>query len=174
MNEGDDFNRRSGREGEPQNHPSFRRPSFEGVKIDLWRLNRERSKNDRGDEVNRPIGRIVDRLLLIVREYRGCANRVGSPFDEKSLRDILTALRIESAGGAVGVLLKDDDPVAMFLRESLYQELLEVPFDPCLFVSPDDSGTARWMIDSKLWRDCLDLFADRLDLSVPTGVSGER
>jgi hypothetical protein len=69
----------------------------------------------------------VKHLLAIVREHRASSRRIGSPLDERALRAVFDALRVESLGGDPRALLQHPDPVAAWLRQALFEDLLEVP-----------------------------------------------
>lgn len=173
MKEDDDSRERENEE-ERAETPSFRPPRTEAVRVDLWRLRPDRKHGDGTGEESAEIRRIVDRLLALVRDYRICAGRVGSSLDRKALREILTALRIESAGGAPGVLLRGGDPVETFLRESLYRELLETPVDPRLRPSSARSESERWVVEPGRWHECLDRFEAGLALPESPGADRDR
>lgn len=140
---------------------SFLPPRVEILRLDFSHLGRPvrpQPMEDRGLEC----GRVVNRLLAIVREHRMSARRVGSPLDDGTIHAILDALRVESLGGDPRFLLRHPDPVASWLRESLYQELLEEPGN-VLFTTRIDDKTVRYeAMEPSFWRECLAGLKERL------------
>lgn len=150
---------------ETPDSPTGERRSFLPPRIEILRLDfslRERSPRtqsigDREAEVER----VVKRLHAIVREHRASARRVGSPFGSTDLEMIVEALRIESFGGDPRPLLHHPDPVAAWLRQSLFQELLEEPSN-ILFTTRIDDETIRYeAMEAAFWRECLQELAER-------------
>ncbi len=133
---------------------SFLPPRIEILRLDFSlreRSPRTQSVGDRDIEVER----VVKRLHTIVREHRASACRVGSPLGSTDLEMILEALRIESFGGDPRPLLQHPDPVATWLRQSLFQELLEEPSN-ILFTTRIDDETIRYeAMEPAFWRECL-------------------
>lgn len=150
---------REPRFGEPRR--SFLTPRVEILRLDFSKLGkpaRPRAVEDRGAE----IGRIVKRLLAIVREHRASARRIGSPLDTKAVETVVEALRIESLGGDPGPLLHDSDPVATWLRQALFEDLLEEPSN-IFFTTVIDDETIRYeAMDAEFWRECLGGLEERL------------
>lgn len=149
------------REPTPEKGRSFLPPRVEILRLDFSRLARPvpvQAVEGRDDEV----GRVVKRLLAILREYRGSARRVGSPLDGAALREVVQALRIESFGGDHRALLHHPDPVAAWLRASLFQELVEEPSN-VLFTTRLDEETVRYeAMETAFWRECLAALEERL------------
>lgn len=133
---------------------SFRPPRVEILRLDFSRREkpgRTQALSDREGEV----ARVVKRLLATVREYRASARRVGSPLDRTALGMIVEALRLESFGGDPRPLLHHPEPVAAWLRQSLFQELLEEPGN-VLFTTRIDDETIRYeAMEVAFWRECL-------------------
>jgi hypothetical protein len=146
---------------EPGEGRRFLPPRVEILRLDFSRRGkpaREQARDDRDGE----IARVVKRLLAIVREHRASARRVGSPLGRDALRTILQALRIESFGGDPRPLLHHRDPVAAYLRESLFQELLEEPSN-VLFTTRLDDETVRYeAMEAAFWRECLAELEERV------------
>ena len=146
--------------------PDKRERSFLPRRVEILRLDfslrekpaRTQAVSNRGGEV----ARVVKRLLAIVREHRSSARRVGSPIDPTALGMIVDALRIESYGGDPRPLLHHPDPVAAWLRQSLYQELLVEPSN-VLFTIPIDEETIRYeAMEVEFWRECLQELEERV------------
>ncbi len=146
--------------------PDKRERSFLPPRVEILRLDfslrekpaRTQAVSNRGGEV----ARVVKRLLAIVREHRSSARRVGSPIDPTALGMIVDALRIESYGGDPRPLLHHPDPVAAWLRQSLYQELLVEPSN-VLFTIPIDEETIRYeAMEVEFWRECLQELEERV------------
>lgn len=152
---------------ETPDSPTGERRSFLPPRIEILRLDfslRERSPRtqsvgDREVEVER----VVKRLHGIVREHRASARRVGSPLGSTDLEMIVEALRIESFGGDPRPLLHHPDPVAAWLRQSLFQDLLEQPSN-ILFTTRIDEETIRYeAMEASFWRECLRELAKTLE-----------
>lgn len=140
---------------------SFLRPRVEILRLDFSRLGknaRPQSVEDRATE----IGRVARHLLAIVREHCASARRVGSPLDREAVETVVEALRTESFGRDPRPLLRHPDPVAAWLREALFEDLLEVPGN-VFFTTHLDEGTIRYeAMESSFWRECLRELAERL------------
>jgi hypothetical protein len=145
----------------PREQRSFLTPRVEILRLDFSRFSRSTSTQvtrERETEV----GRVVSRLLAIVREQRASARRVGSPLDEEDLEDILEALRIESFGGDPRPLLHHPDPVAAWLRQVIFEDLLEV-LGNFFLTTPLDEETVRYeAMEAAFWRECLEELGDRI------------
>jgi hypothetical protein len=105
---------------------SFLPPHVEILRLDFSRLGRPARPlpiEDREAETRR----VVHHLSAIVRGHRASARRIGSPLDDWALRAVFDALRVESLGGDPRALLQHPDPVAAWLRQALFEDLLEVP-----------------------------------------------
>ena len=135
---------------------SFGAPAAEILRLDFSKLGKPavaQPIEDRLVEARRD----VKRLIAIVHEHRASARRVGSPLDDDALGVVLRALWVESLGGDYRPLLQHDDPVAAWLRGSLFQELLEEPGN-ILFTTRVDDETIRYeAMESAFWRECLEL-----------------
>jgi hypothetical protein len=110
----------------PREERSFLTPRVEILRLDFSRLGRPARPltiEDREAETRRG----VQHLLAIVREHRASARRIGSPLDDWALRAVFDALRVESLGGDPQSLLHHPEPVAAWLRQALFEDLLEVP-----------------------------------------------
>ena len=117
----------------PREQRSFLTPRVEILRLDFSRLGRSARPlpiEDREAETRR----VVHHLSAIVREHRASARRIGSPLDEWALRAVFDALRVESLGGDPRSLLQHPDPVAAWLRQALFEDLLEVS---AMFLMPD-------------------------------------
>jgi len=145
----------------PREERRFLPPQVEILRLDfskLARRNPPQGIEDRGAERER----VVRRLLAIVREHRASARRVGSPLGRETLQTIIEALRLESFGGDPRPLLRHRDPVAAWLRESLFQELLEEPSN-VLFTTRLDDETVRYeAMETAFWRECLEALEERV------------
>jgi hypothetical protein len=144
----------------PREQRSFLTPRVEILRLDFSlreRSPRTQLVGDREVEVER----VVKRMHAIVREHRASARRVGSPLGSKDLEMIVEALRIESFGGDPRPFLHHPDPVAAWLRQSLFQELLEEPSNT-LFTTRIDAETIRYeAMEAAFWRECLQGLAER-------------
>lgn len=117
----------------PREERSFLTPRVEILRLDFSRLGRPASSQPIGDRAVES-GRVVKHLLAIVREHRASSRRIGSPLDECALRAVFDALRVESLDGDPRELLQHPDLVAAWLRQALFEDLLEVP---AMFLMPD-------------------------------------
>lgn len=115
--------------------PDKRERSFLPPRIEILRLDFSRFARSATTQVTREreaeVGRVVSRLLAIVREHRASARRVGSPLDQRDLKAVVEALRIESSGGDPRPLLHHPEPVAAWLRQALFEDLLEGVLRSC-------------------------------------------
>jgi len=140
---------------------SFGSPAAEILRLDFSKLGKPAEPQpieDRRAEARR----VVTRLEAILREHRASARRVGSPLDDETITMVIQALRIESLGGDYRPLLRHDDPIAAYLRQSLFDELLEEPSN-ILFTTRIDDETIRYeAMESAFWRECLDLLSKTL------------
>lgn len=144
-----------------EKHRSFLPPRVEILRLDFSRFSRS-TPTQVTRERETEVGRVVSRLLAIVREQRASARRVGSPLDEEDLEDILEALRIESFGGDPRPLLHHPDPVAAWLRQALFEDLLEEPGN-VIFTTRIDDETIRYeTMEASFWRECLEELGDRI------------
>ena len=145
----------------PGERRTFLPPHAWILRLDLSQLGRPirpRAIEDRAAET----ARMVRRLLAIVREHRVSARRVGSPFDDTALRAVLYALRVESLGGDPQALLQDPDPVGAWLRQALFQDLLEEPSN-VFFTTRIDEDTVRYeAMEAAFWRECLAELGERV------------
>ncbi len=131
------------------------------LRLDFSRLERPARLQSIGDHSGEG-ERIVRRLLAIVREHRASARRIGSPLGRDELLGIVEALRIESSGGDWRPWLRHPDPVAAYLREALFQELLEES-GHVLFTTRIDGETTRYeTMEKRLWRECLGRIAEQI------------
>lgn len=96
--------------------PDKRERSFLPPRIEILRLDFSRFARSATTQVTREreaeVGRVVSRLLAIVREHRASARRVGSPLDQRDLKAVVEALRVESSGGDPRPFLHHPEPVA--------------------------------------------------------------
>ena len=149
----------------PQNEPGegrrFLPPRVEILRLDFSRRGKPLSAQAAEDR-DAEIGRVVKRLLAIVREHRASARRVGSPLDREALDSVLEALRTESFGGDPRSRLHHADPVAAWLRRALFEDLLEEPSN-VLFTTRIDDETIRYeAMEAAFWRECLAELGHRL------------
>jgi hypothetical protein len=139
----------------------FRLPRVEILRLDFSKRSPRRPSEpveDRGAECDR----VLRRLLAILREHRASARRVGSPLDREAVLTVIAALRLESFGGDPRHLLRHPDPVAAWLRETLYQDLLEEPSN-VLFTTRIDDETVRYeAMAPAFWRECLEALEERV------------
>lgn len=120
-------------ESPPREQRSFLTPRVEILRLDFLRLGRP-ARPLPIEDLPAEARRIVHHLSAIVREHRASARRIGSPLDEWALRAVFDALRVDSLGGNSQTLLQHPDPVAAWLRQALFEDLLEVPG---MFLIPD-------------------------------------
>lgn len=115
--------------------PDKRERSFLPPRVEILRLDFSRFARSATTQVTREreaeVGRVVSRLLAIVREHRASARRVGSPLGQRDLKAVVEALRIESSGGDPRPLLHHPEPVATWLRQALFEDLLEGVLRSC-------------------------------------------
>lgn len=141
----------------------FLPPRVEILRLDLSHHRKRpaaRPVENRDDECTR----VVARLHSIVREHRTSARRIGTPLDNRSLQNIIAALHAESYGADYRPYLEHPDPVADFLRNALFNDLLEVPCT-LLFTTRSGTGTNSYKtMAPSLWRECLSLLMQRLDI----------
>ncbi len=150
-----------GKETVPQEPRCFLPPRVEILRLDFSRLGRP-ARSQPIDDRDGEGERIVRRLLALVREHRASARRIGSPLDRDALLRIVEALRIESFGGDPQALLRHEDPIAAYLRQALFQELLEEPSN-VLFTTQLDEETIRYeAMETAFWRECLGRLAERI------------
>ena len=157
----DELSRGDGDGSKPRRMKSFGTPAAEILRLDFSKLGKPveaQPIEDRAAEARR----VVKRLLAIIREHRASALRVGSPLDDAALALVIRALRIESLGGDYHPLLHHDDPVTAYLRQSLFEELLEEPSN-ILFTTQLDDETIRYeAMESAFWRECLETLESRV------------
>ena len=140
---------------------SFGAPAAEILRLDFSNLGKPAAAQPIEDRLVEA-RRVVKRLIVIVREHRASARRVGSPLDDEALGSVLRALWVESLGGDYRPLLQHDDPVASWLRDSLFHELLEAPGN-ILFTTRVDDETVRYeAIKAAFWRECLELLESQV------------
>lgn len=153
--------RGEGKDSKKRKLRSFGAPAAEILRLDFSKLGKPSSPQPIEDRLVEA-HRIVKRLIAIVREHRASALRVGSPLDDEALGIIFRALRVESLGGDYRPLLQHEDPVAAWLRNSLFQELLEEPSN-ILFTTRVDDETVRYeAMEAAFWRECLQLLEKQL------------
>lgn len=140
---------------------SFLPPRVEILRLDFSRLGlpaRLLPIEDREAETRR----VVHHLSAIVREHRASARRIGSPLDDWALRAVFDALRVESLGGDPRALLQHPDPVAAWLRQALFEDLLEVPSN-VFFTTRLDEETVRYeAMEAAFWRECLEEWVEQV------------
>ena len=145
----------------PREERSFLTPRVEILRLDFSRLGRPARPltiEDRDVES----GRVVKHLLAIVREHRASARRIGSPLDDWALRAVFDALRVESLGGDPRSLLQHPDPVAAWLRQALFEDLLEVSSN-VFFTTRLDEETVRYeAMEAAFWRECLEEWVEQV------------
>lgn len=140
---------------------SFLPPRIEILRLDFSRFSRSaptQVTRERGAEV----GRVVSRLLAIVREHRASARRVGSPLDDRDLEAVIEALRVESSGGDPRPLLHHPEPVATWLRQALFEDLLEEPSNVFFTTRIDDETMRYEAMEAAFWRECLRGLAENI------------
>jgi hypothetical protein len=140
---------------------AFLPPHVEILRLDFSRLGRPARSQPIGD---RPVesGRVVKHLLAIVREHRASSRRIGSPLDERALRAVFYALRVESLGGDPRALLQHPEPVAAWLRQALFEDLLEV-LGAVFFTTRLDENSIRYKaLKVAFWQECLAIFEDEI------------
>jgi hypothetical protein len=138
----------------PERKRCFLPPHAEILRLDLSKLGRPARRQPIADR-DVESGRVVRHLLAIVREHRASSRRIGSPLDEGALRAVFDALRVESLGGDPRALLQHPDPVAAWLRQALFEDLLEVPSN-VFFTTRLDEETVRYeAMEAAFWRECL-------------------
>ena len=144
----------------PRKMRSFGSPAAEILRLDFSKLGNPAEAQpieDRRAEARR----VVTRLEAILRDHRASARRVGSPLNDETITTVIQALRIESLGGDYHPLLRHDDPIAAYLRQSLFDELLEEPSN-ILFTTQIDDETIRYeAMESAFWRECLKALEER-------------
>ncbi len=145
----------------PREQRSFLTPRVEILRLDFSRLGRPARPlpiKDRDAETRR----VVHHLSAIVREHRASSRRIGSPLDECALRAVFDALRVESLDGDPQSLLQHPEPVAAWLRQALFEDLLEVPGN-VFFTTHLDEETVRYeAMEVGFWRDCLEELVERV------------
>lgn len=153
--------RGEGEDSKKRRMRSFSTPAAEIMRLDFSKFGKPAAAQPIEDRLVEA-RRVVRRLIAIVREHRASARRVGSPLDDEALGVVLRALRVESLGGDHHPLLQHDDPVAAWLRNSLFQELLEEPSN-ILFTTRVDDETVRYeAMEVAFWRECLQLLEKQL------------
>lgn len=145
----------------PREQRSFLTPRVEILRLDFSRLGRPARPlpiEDREAETRR----VVHHLSAIVREHRASARRIGSPLDDRALRAVFDALRVESLGGDPQSLLQHPEPVAAWLRQALFEDLLEVPGN-VFFTTRLDEETVRYeAMEAAFWRECLEEWVEQV------------
>jgi len=157
----DELSRGDGDGAKPRRMRSFGTPAAEIMRLDFSKLGKPAEAQpieDRAAEARR----VVKRLLAIIREHRASALRVASPLDDAALALVIRALRIESLGGDYRSLLHHDDPVTAYLRQSLFEELLEEPSNILFTTRVDDETTRYEAMESAFWRECLEVLEERV------------
>lgn len=91
-----------------------------------------------------------------MKQYVGTAERVGRPLGPDCLRKVLLALRIESRGGKGRSTLADSDRIGSFLRESLFDEILEQAGTIQFKVGRKEGSSEFLPLERTTWRRCLD------------------
>jgi hypothetical protein len=138
---------------------SFGTPASEFLRLDFSKFGKaadaQPSKARPIQDRSRECTRIVKRLRAITREHRVSAHRIGYPLDKAALGKILAALRAESLGGDPRLLLHHPDAIAAYLRESLYQELLEEPSNILYTTRLGDNTVGYEAMKANFWRECL-------------------
>lgn len=124
----------------------FLPPRTEILRLDLSKLARQSSRQPIADRAAESVG-VVRHLLAVVREHRASARRIGSPLYEGALRAVFDALRVESLGGDPRALLQHSDPIAAWLWQALFEDLLEA---------------AGRFASSALWRRSLDELEEKV------------
>jgi len=157
----DGTSRGEGEESKKRRMRSFGTPAAEIMRLDFSKLGKPASTQpieNRRVEARR----VVTRLESIIRDHRASARRVGSPLTDGIVGLVIRALRIESLGGDYLAVLQHDDPVAAYLRRSLFDELLEEPSN-ILFTTRLDDETIRYeAMESAFWRECLEVLEERI------------
>ena len=145
----------------PREERSFLTPRVEILRLDFSRLGRPDRPLTIGDRAVES-GRVVKHLLAIVREHRASARRIGSPLDDWALRAVFDALRVESLGGDPQSLLQHPEPVAAWLRQALFEDLLEV-LGAVFFTTRLDEETVRYeAMEAAFWRECLEEWVEQV------------
>jgi hypothetical protein len=145
----------------PREQRSFLTPRVEILRLDFSRLDRParpRPIEDREAETRR----VVHHLSAIVREHRASARRIGSPLDDWALRAVFDALRVESLGGDPQSLLQHPEPVAAWLRQALFEDLLEVPSNVFLTTRLDEETVRYEAMEAAFWRECLEEWVEQV------------
>lgn len=138
----------------PEKKRCFLPPRVELLRLDFSKLGRPARLQPIADR-DVESGRVVRHLLAIVREHRASARRIGSPLDEGALRAVFDALRVESLGGDPRALLQHPDPVAAWLRQALFEDLLEVPGNLFSTTRLDEETVRYEAMEAAFWRECL-------------------
>ncbi len=145
----------------PREQRSFLTPRVEILRLDFSRLGRPARPltiEDREAETRRG----VQHLLAIVREHRASARRIGSPLDDWALRAVFDALRVESLGGDPQSLLHHPEPVAAWLRQALFEDLLEVLGAVFFTTRLDENSICYKALKVAFWQECLAIFEDEI------------
>jgi hypothetical protein len=147
--------------------PGEKRRSFVPPRVEIRQLDFSRHEKPARTEAltNRKgeVARVVKRLLAIVREHRSSARRVGAPIDPTALGMIVNALRIASFGRDPRPLLHHPDPVAAWLRQSLFQDLLEEPGNVLFTTRIDDETIRHEATEVEFWKECLRELAEAVE-----------
>ena len=145
----------------PERKRCFLRPHAEILRLDLSKLGRPARHQPIADR-DVESRRVVRHLLAIVREHRASSRRIGSPLDEGALRAVFDALRVESLGGDPRALLQHPDPVAAWLRQALFEDLLEV-LGAVFFTTRLDENSIRYKaLKVAFWQECLAIVEDEI------------
>ncbi len=116
------------------------------------------------DDQPSEVRRIGARLAAIVAQHVESSRAMTVPVSAEDLRAVIAALDAEADGLAPAPHVHCPDEVRVYLRQSLYEELLGEPSN-VFYASRVDAETMRYEpMPREFWKECLAALSGRLRL----------